>query len=98
MPLRLLDGKSPVFHARASFSIEVSSKIRKARAVSWRAMRRYSKRLSEACWSWGLCFSSCQRGANYVGCWRSSRRVGARWRKANSVPRTWESHAGSQEI
>jgi hypothetical protein len=27
MPLRLLDGKSPAFRARASFSIEASSKI-----------------------------------------------------------------------
>jgi hypothetical protein len=27
MPLRLLDGKSPAFRARASFSIEAGSKI-----------------------------------------------------------------------
>jgi hypothetical protein len=33
MPFRLVEGKSPTFRARASFSIEASSKI-DARAVS----------------------------------------------------------------
>jgi len=43
VPLRLLDGKSAAFRARASFSIEARLEDRSARAVSWRAMRRCSK-------------------------------------------------------
>jgi hypothetical protein len=40
MPLRLLDGKSSAFRARASFSIDASWKDRSARAGSRRAMRK----------------------------------------------------------
>jgi hypothetical protein len=47
MPLRLLDGKSSAFRARASFSIGASWKDRSARPGSRRAMKKVLEESNE---------------------------------------------------